>query len=295
MMTTIRTTQQLRRAIDHAWSELYHRPTQDLARRAGIHPGPGYDCAYSVVHAHPECRAGAEAAYAAFQAEQDRLNAAYGAHIDAPYLDGEIRADCERAIANAQASVAAAQSWYDQELKWRDETVPRFNIAIDAADERRWQGRQQDLEAARAALATVTEDAQRKRDALLAALQPPSKEPARMAVDAPRTAIIHRIDLGPDAIHFPARKRKDGGTVYILAVVGPTAASFGIPEDAVRLVRRGDGKGRLRFVGDWAQQFDGWTVAYRGVTVGLKWRADRKRAVGRLSAEQMNTILGEAA
>ena len=119
----------------------------------------------------------AQDAYTAFKVEQTRLSVAYGRYQDAPTLVEMIRKDYTIAVHNATAALKSAEFNRDQTQaqvdKVRSGALARYGITEPEASppSARLEEQQAVVDAAMAALLTVSENAGTKRDAGLAALE----------------------------------------------------------------------------------------------------------------------------
>ena len=198
-MDPIRTRQELKRAIDGAWSA-YESRLKELGKAID----PAWEL-HGLASAHVFIGPPAEDAYVAFQAEQDRISALFGSFHDAPYLVTQARKAYEIAVHNAEALIVAAQSTYDQTHlhleRVRAGAWKQYGITEPEAYE--LQNEADDLaalEAAKAALGPVTEQATAKLDAELVIL-----EKIRAGVTT-GTAEELPVDLGP--LNTPQRRRQ---------------------------------------------------------------------------------------
>ena len=125
-----------------------------------------------------------------------------------------------------------------------------------------------------------------------------ARQPPPAAAAAPPKAPL--IDFGPAAI-FPAGYDTKARALYTVAPPESVVTEWGIPDEAVTLMVRADGAGRLRVAaGDKSgpketsrvPDMHKRTVNLHGVTSTLRWRAKQHWCVARFTAAQVRYIVG---
>ena len=124
-----------------------------------------------------------------------------------------------------------------------------------------------------------------------------ARQPPPAAAAAPPKAPL--IDFGPAAI-FPAGYDPKARALYTVAPPESVANEWWIPNEAVTLMVRTDGAGRLRIAASdnsgketsRVPDMHKRTVNLHGVTSTLRWRAKQHWCVARFTAAQVRYIVG---